>query len=174
MTPVIILAVVALLFSLFLFWQVLSRYSRPAAIQTNRAELVPVDIEAFENLTDPEEERFLRSNLPPPEFRRVQRLRLRAAKVYIAALSQNAGLLVKIGQAASLNADPEIAAPGRELLQQAIRLKLFCLFSWLRIRGAFLFPIVLSPSNKSPSNKLARRYMSISYMAANLTGRAAA
>lgn len=169
MTPVIILAVVALLFSLFLLWQVLSRYSRPAAIQTNRAELVPVDIEAFENLTDPEEERFLRSNLPPPEFRRVQRLRLRAAKVYIAALSQNAGLLAAIGQAASLNAEPEIAATGRELLHKAIRLKLFCLFSLLRIQGAFVFPIVLSPSNK-----LARRYMSISYMAANLTGRAAA
>ncbi len=170
MTVFIVLAIFAVLFLLFLGSWLRSRSSRPCgAIQRQAAELVAVDLEAFENLTDPEEEQFLRSNLQPKEFRRVQRLRLRAAKLYVAALSQNAGMLMAAGQSASLNSNPEVAATGQELVQKAIRLKVWCLFSLMRMDAALFFPVLVSPSNK-----LANQYMLVSYMAANLPGRATA
>ena len=132
-------------------------------------QLTPVDLEAFENLTDPEEEQYLRENLSPAEFRRVQRTRLRAAKLYVAALSQNAAVLVAVGQSARSNADPNIAATGQEIVQRAIRLKIWCLVSRLRMEAAFVFPAHLSPSST-----IANQYMQLSYMAASLPGRAAA
>ena len=170
MIPLIILGFISVVLVLFLASQVWLRYShRGDAIQRHSPELTPVDLEAFENLTDPEEEQFLRSNLSPGEFRGVQRLRIRAAKLYVAALSQNAGVLVAVGQFARLNSDPEVAATGQELVQKAIRLKVWCLFSLMRMEVAFFFPVLLSPSNK-----LANQYMLVSYMAANLPGRVAA
>jgi len=171
MNPTVItLSVVALLFSAFLVSQIWTRYARRGdLVSAQRGQLVPVDLEAFENLTEPSEEEFLRTNLLPAEFRRVQRLRIRAAKLYIAALSQNAGVLVAVGQAARLNAEPEIAAVGQELIQRALRLKFFCLFSLLRMEAALVFPVLISPSQK-----LAHQYTVVSYMAANLSGRATA
>ncbi len=165
MTLFIVLAVLAVVFCTFLFFEI----RRSGLVSSHQGELVPVDLEAFENLTDPNEEEFLRTNLRSMEFRRVQRLRIRAARLYISALSQNASALVAIGQAARLSAEPEAAAVGQELIQRALRLKFFCLFSLLRMEAAFVFPVLVSPSQK-----LAHQYTVVSYMAANLPGRAAA
>ena len=41
-------------------------------------DLVPLDVEAFRNLTDPAEDAYLRVHLPPAELRKVRRVRLRA------------------------------------------------------------------------------------------------
>ncbi len=166
----LIVAVIAALLLLFLASQVWERYARRGDdLQTEAAQLTPVDLEAFENLTDPEEEQYLRKNLSPAEFRRIQRTRLRAAKLYVAALSQNAALLVAVGQSARSNADPAIAAAGQEIVQRAIRLKIWCSLSRLRMNAAFVFPAQLSPSSA-----LANQYMLVTYMAANLPSRAAA
>jgi len=171
MTPVIVVVTsitVALLF--FLAFEVWWRYAwRGDARRVQTAQLVPVDLEAFENLTDPEEEQFLRTNLSPPEFRRVQRTRLRAARLYIAALSQNAGVLAAVGQSARSNSNPEIAATGQRLVQRAIQLKIWCLLSLLRLDTAFVFPALLSPSSR-----IANQYLLVTYMAANLSGSVAA
>jgi hypothetical protein len=161
----VILGLIAVAAVLFLAYEVWQR----AWGHSDLGQLVPVDLEAFENLTDPEEEQFLREQLSPREFRRLQRLRLRAARSYASALSRNAALLMRMGQIAYQSEDEEIAAAGWELMQRAIPLQFFCLFSQLRMGGSYVFPILLSPSNK-----LARQYMATSYMAANLPGRAAA
>jgi hypothetical protein len=163
-------AVMAAVIVLFLASQVWGRYARRGgALQTETGQLTPVDLEAFENLTDPEEEQFLRKNLSPDEFRRVQRTRVRAAKMYVAALSQNAVLLVAVGQSARASADPEIAAAGQEIIHRAIRLKIWCFLSLLRMDAAFVFPAHLSPSTR-----IANQYMLVTYMAANLSSRVAA
>jgi len=166
----LIAAFIAVVLLFFLASQVWGRYARRGdAMQAETGQLTSVDLEAFENLTDPEEEQYLRKNLSPAEFRRVQRTRLRAAKLYVAALSQNAVVLLAVGQSARSNADPAIVATGREIVQRAIRLRIWCLLSLLRMDAAFVFPAHLSPSGR-----LANHYMLVTYMAANLPGRAAA
>ena len=171
MTSLFLIApVIAAVLLLFLASQVWGRYARRGdALQTETSQLTPVDLEAFENLTDPDEEQYLRKNLSSAEFRRVQRSRLRAAKMYVAALSQNAAVLVAVGQSARAHADPEVAAAGQEIMQRAIRLKIWCLLSLMRMDAAFVFPAHLSPSSR-----VAGQYMLVKYMAANLPDRAAA
>jgi hypothetical protein len=164
MIVVIIVAVfIALALSLFLAAQFWGRFASHEALRKQTGELNPVDLEAFENLTDPEEEHFLRTNLSPAEFRGVQRGRIRAARLYVAALSQNAAVLVAVGQTARSNSDAQIAAAGEELVQRAIRLRVWCLLSLLRMHAAFVLPAQLSLSGK-----IANQYMLVTYMAANL------
>jgi hypothetical protein len=160
---IIVALFITLLVSLFLIWQAWERFASHGAIGKQTGELTPVDLEAFENLTDPEEEYFLRTNLSPAEFRRVQRGRIRAARLYVAALSQNAAILLVVGKNACSSSDSEIAAAGQELVQRANHLTNSCLLARLRMEAAFVLPAQLSLSGK-----IANQYMLVTYMAANL------
>ena len=50
-------------------------------------ELRPVDLAAFRNLMDPEEEKFLQGNLSPADFRVLQGERLRGVALQLHSLS---------------------------------------------------------------------------------------
>ena len=99
-----------------------------------------VDIEAFCNLMDPDEESFLRSNLTPHLFRSVQRERLLAATDYVRAVSLNAAIFVRIGEATRHDSDPEVVRAGQELANNAVRLRLHCSLVLLRLWTNLLFP----------------------------------
>lgn len=168
MIPLTILTFVALAFLLFLGSQVRGHYTaRDQAAHAGR--LRPVDLDAFENLTDPEEEQFLRVHLTPAEFRGVQRDRIRAARMYVVALSENAGVLVVVGQSARSHPNPEVAAAGLEIIQRSLRLKVWCLLAIFRLSAAMVFPTILSPSSR-----IANQYLLVTYMAANLPRKATA
>jgi hypothetical protein len=163
--PLIILAVVICVFFLFLAFEVW-RYSQPRA---QAAQLAPIDLDAFTTLTDPEEERFLRANLSQGEFRVVQRLRIRAVKAYVSAFSQNASTLIAAGQSARYHSDADVAAAGMEILQRATRLKIWCLFSLVRLNTALAFPTLFPPATE-----IANPYRVVTGMAMRLPGRAVA
>jgi len=161
-------ALVALAVVGFLIFQVWGRNSSSAQHGPTRS-LIPLDLDAFQNLTDPEEEQYLREHLSQVEFRKAQRVRIRAAKLYVAALSENASILVAVGQSARLHASPEIAASGEQIVQKALRLKAWCILALMRLNTGLLFPTLLSPSNTGASH-----YQTVKYMAANLPGDLAA
>ena len=167
MITVVILALVVVVFLLFLIFQVWRHYFR--TVEAAVTQLTPVDLEAFENLIDPEEELFLKANLSPSEFRGVQLTRIRAAKAYVAVLSENARVLVAAGQSARYHSDPEIAAAAAEIVQRAIKLKLWCLFALLRLDAGVFFPARLAPASG-----ITRRYFLVTSMAASLLGKSAA
>ena len=106
-----------------------------------------VDVEAFRNLMDPEEEEFLRVHLPAPEFRTIQRQRLRAALDYLTAVSHNAALLLHLGQSARRSADARIALAGQQLVDNALRLRLYSALAICKLCVRIGFPAaVLQPS----------------------------
>jgi len=166
-TAIIVLTLLALAFLLFLGLQIRRRYR--ATPEGERVVPPLVDIEAFRNLTDPREEEFLRLSLSRREFRRIQRLRLRAATQYVAALSQAIGCLVQLGQDARLDPNPRVAASGEEILQRALRLKVLCLVTQWKLNVAVFCPTLLSPSGG-----LADRYLHVTALAESLPGRIAA
>lgn len=106
-----------------------------------------VDLDAFRNLTDPEEEEFLRTNLPAPEFRAIQRQRLRAAIDYVGGVSHNAALLLQLGQTARRSPDARIAEAGRRLVDNALRLRLYSVLAICKLCLRIAFPgAVLQPA----------------------------
>lgn len=132
-----ILIAAALALLVFLFRTLRKRDSGRAGVPP---EALPVDIEAFRNLVDPGEEEFLRSSLSPREFRTVQRERLKAAAEYVQAAWYNAGILLGQGEATRHHADPEIAVAGQQLVDSAIRLRLYCPLVVMKLRVATLLP----------------------------------
>lgn len=124
----------------------------------------PVDLEAFRNLLDPEETDFLRSHLPAREFRGLQRERLRAAAEYVTRVSHNAAVLSRFGEAARLSDDPAVAAAGRELAEQAIRVRGLSFLALANLRlGTIL------PSTRLPASRLVERYQKVDFLAARIT-----
>lgn len=99
----------------------------------------PVDLAAFLNLVDPAEQEFLRRQLPPGVFRRVQRARLRASVGYLACVADNAAVLVRVGETLGRDTIWDIASGGEELTNAAIRLRaLTCMaLALLYLRIAF-------------------------------------
>jgi hypothetical protein len=107
----------------------------------NPAEhLRSVDIEAFRNLIDPDEEDYLRSRLPAAEFRRIQRERLRSALEYISCAARNAAILLRIGEAARRSPDPATAEAAEKLVDQAIRLRLYAFQAIPQLYIGIVFP----------------------------------
>jgi hypothetical protein len=99
-----------------------------------------LDVEAFRNLVDPEEEEFLRASLPAQEFRRVKRERSRTALVYIKELSRVSLQFARFGDAAQRSPDPVIAAWGKRIANSAIYLRLRALDASAQLILSATFP----------------------------------
>jgi hypothetical protein len=163
--PIVALATVAMAFFFFLSYQLWLQAGREGAVD----DLSPVDLEAFRNLTDPEEMRYLRINLSPREFRRIQRTRLRAAAMYISVISKNATLLMVIGRTVRTHSDAEIVSAGLDVINRAILLKVWCALSLMKLNATMICPTLMSPSNR-----IAERYVDVASLTATLPTKLAA
>jgi hypothetical protein len=150
MTVTFILVLAGVLALLFLVWLAKVRSVAHRRGADTAGEIRPVDVEAFRNLIDPAETKFLRSNLPLPEFRKVERQRLRAAVDYIAGAAYNAKVLMRMGEAARESPEPAVAEAGEKLVNTAIRLRVYAfqvtakLYLRMLLPGAQLAPVGLA------------------------------
>lgn len=99
-----------------------------------------LDIEAFRNLLDSDEEAFLRNHLSPKKFREIQRQRAWAAFIYAWEAGKAATALAQIGQAAQRSSDPKIAVSGARVAESAFRLRLHAFGACLRLLTQILLP----------------------------------
>ena len=104
------------------------------------AQLRSVDIDAFRNLIDPDEERYLRHNLPSSDFRKVQRERVLAAIEYVTCTAQNAAILMRLGDAARNSPNESTAAAGEKLVDTAIRLRLYAFHATAKLYLGLILP----------------------------------
>lgn len=87
------------LFALAFFIYAAGRHAdQLQSMEDFRARWQAVDLEAFANLIDPAEERYLRRHLAPSVFRRIQRRRVLVAREYLGRVGQNAQLMIQAGQ----------------------------------------------------------------------------
>jgi hypothetical protein len=111
-------------------------------------ELRRVDVDAFRNLVDSNEEEFLRSRLTPSEYRSLHRERLRVAIEYISSVARNATILMSMGESARRSPDATIAAAGQRLVDNALRLRLYSLRAMPKLYLGILLPGVrMSPAD---------------------------
>jgi hypothetical protein len=135
----------------------------------------PVDLLAFRNLTSPIQEQYLREHLPPRTFRSVQRQRLRAAIAYLDCVTDNAAVLLRLGEAARHSPDPQLAEAGLLLVNNALRVRLFAFSARARFYLAFVFPgLQASPKAVSDSYEtLTGTVQRLGYLQTGSPGRSA-
>jgi hypothetical protein len=134
MTISIILAVLAL--SVPVIIRLAKGHGTPPRIDQIRS----VDLQAFRNLMDPDEEEYLRRNLPAVDFRRIQRERLRAAVEYVKCAAFNAAVLTRFAEAARRSPDPAVAQAAVKLIDNAIRLRSYAFQAIPKLYLAMIFP----------------------------------
>ena len=111
-----------------------------ATLETLTSELRTIDVNAFRNLIDEREDEFLRQRLIPADYRRIHRQRMRAAVDYIACAGRNAGVLIRLAEAARQAGDPAIASTANKLLENALRLRLYSIQTLPRLYLSMVFP----------------------------------
>ncbi len=109
-------------------------------LQALEAYTQPVDVAAFRNLIDPAEEDYLRERLPAGEFRAIQRERLRATLEYVRRTAYNAAILLRVGEAAGRDRNPEVAAAARALVNNALRLRVSAMLAMVVLYGRIVMP----------------------------------
>jgi hypothetical protein len=135
-----ILVLVSLLALSSLLWSAKTHASASNALENPAEHIRAVDIEAFRNLVDPDEEEFLRNHLSPGEFRKIQRERLRAAVDYVSCVAQNAAILVRVADAGRRSPDPATAEAAEKLVENALRLRLYAFHAIVRLYLGMIFP----------------------------------
>ena len=125
----------------------------------------PIDIAAFRNLIDPEEDSYLRWRLPPAQFRVVRRERLRAMAAYVQVAAANATVLLSMAQTAVASGDPQIAAAAHRLVNDALLLRRNTTVALARIYLAIAWP-----NSSFAARRVVERYEQLSG-AAMLLGR---
>lgn len=140
MTLAIVLVLFAVLALLVILGITVSRSLQVSGTSSLSGKIEPLDLEAFRNLVNPLENEYLRRRLDPHEYRKVQRERLRAALAYVRVASQNAAVLVAIGQAALNATDSATVEAAREMVENALLLRRNATVALLRIYVALLWP----------------------------------
>lgn len=107
---------------------------------SDATEIQAIAVDAFRNLADSRESQYLRKRLPAPEFRRLQRIRLRALAVYVRAVGQNAVVLIRIGHQALNSESAEMAEAARRLIDEALLSRRNAGLALLRIYLCLIWP----------------------------------
>lgn len=107
---------------------------------SDATEIQAIAVDAFRNLADSRESQYLRKRLPAPEFRRLQRIRLRALAVYVRAVGQNAVVLIRIGHQALNSDSAEMAEAARRLIDEALLSRRNAGLALLRIYLCLIWP----------------------------------
>jgi hypothetical protein len=138
------ITVVALVLMALLAVGVAIRLARGQRLSEEAAQrpgaLAEIDMEAFRNLIDADDEAYLRSALPPAMFRRLRRKRLEAIAVYVRSIAFNAAVLLRLGELARRSSDPEVVIAGQQLAAGALRLRLNAFLLLIRLRTEIWIP----------------------------------
>lgn len=141
MTAFIIVFVFALVLLALFVYAVRGHNSQLRSLEDFRARWQKVDVEAFANLVDPAEERFLRESLPAAEFRQLQRIRVRVAWEYLGRVGQNAQLMVQAGQIIERHNSGVEAERARAHVLNAMRLRNQVFMARLSLAPQFVLPV---------------------------------
>ena len=142
MTFVILALIVLLLVALVLLRLVRRQHQQVANLDDLPGRSRTVDLEAFQNLVDPAETRFLRQNLSRTQFRIVQRERTLAAAEYVRHIAYNAGLLIQLGQLARVNPDPQLAQAAQAMVERALHVRLLAMMVLIRLYARSVVPVL--------------------------------
>jgi hypothetical protein len=122
-----------------LLWTIRGGARRSLGEQT-APRFYAVDIAAFRNLLSQDEEDFLRSALTNGSYRKVRRVRLRAAQEYLLWISANCATLLAVLRLRASEPELDGMTDTEELVRQTLRLRLISLGFWVLLWIEFLLP----------------------------------
>ena len=121
------------------YWALRGRNFDVSTVEQLKTLALPIDLAAFEVLTDPAEDAFLRERVSPKAYRRLKRLRVQAEIAYLMAIASNAAVILRWAEAAPVSAGKD-GEDRRILVREALSLRLLCLVALAKLRAELWFP----------------------------------
>ena len=159
MNPFVIIIVVATVLVLLMSVLAMRQGGQISNMQELDAHWQKIDMQAFLNLADPSEERYLRRRLPAAQFRRIQRMRVRAMWEYLGRLAVNSRLMMQAGQIVQHQSSGEQLHQATRLVATASRMRMLIFAA-----DAYLAVRFLLPETQDPIRKLVANYDSLTQM----------
>jgi hypothetical protein len=151
---------------LFLVWRTLRGQAVPISdVSELTSRLQPVDLVAFKNLVDAEDQKYIETQLPLSDVRVYRRLRARAAISYLRLTAHNAAVLVRLGESAAKSNIHDVSQRGQALAQLALSVRLSCLVTIARLWATVAFPILSLAVFTDWEQRVAMMYESIKPLA---------
>ncbi len=158
MTLAIILVIAAVLSLAVVFRIAISGSLQLSGKAGIAGQIQPIDVVAFRNLIDPEEDAYLRRRLPAAEFRMIQRKRLCAMAAYVQTAKRNAALLIDMGQRALADDDSQTSQAARQLMNDAILLRRNTTVAMFRIYVARASVAMALPNSRLAASPVVESY----------------
>lgn len=149
MTIAEFLVALAILLAAVFIYLAVRRWRHPLAVDQARLLMGSIDIEAFRNLVNPEEDAFLEARLSPPQLKAIKRERAWTALAYVRTVSHIALEVSRFGNALRNSSDPNLAELGKEVTSTAIGLRILALQATGRLFIAASFPQLRQRSPQS-------------------------
>ena len=131
----LLISVAFALAAFVVLWRILRGEAMTVRLPVDlRTHTTPVDLQAFRNLIDPAEDRYLRENLGRRDFRKVERLRRRATVEYLRCTAQNAAALIAFGDSLAASPGSASALAGRQLSDMALQVRAQALLAMAMVR----------------------------------------
>jgi hypothetical protein len=149
----ITMIVIALALGALVLFYVAARSRRIQASQPVR----PVDLKAFRTLTERDDEFFLRQRVPRSRFCRLKRQRIRVTMGYVGRIAGNASVVMRLGEEARLNPDPEVVRAAVQVLELATQIRMQCLVALAKLSAEYALPsLQLTPARLAPAYQTLR------------------
>ena len=145
MTLVLLVAVLGLMVLISGGVLLKSTFGRLSTVVDLAGKTRATDLDAFLNLVDQEEEDYLRTTLNPSDFALVHRSRVAAAMAYVVTVLHNAGIVLALGEAAQRHEDRQVIELGKDIAENAVRLRVASLAALYKLGISYLRPSI-SPS----------------------------
>ena len=140
--------------SVVLFYMAV-RIRRKQAAQSLR----PVNLKAFRDLMDRNDEIVLRGKVPRSEFFRLKRDRIRVTLRYVTRIAGNASAVLRVSEATRLGSTPEVADEATQMMKLARQIRLQCLLEMGKLMAEYAipylrfvvraYPVILPVTNES-------------------------
>jgi hypothetical protein len=112
---------------------------------TDISKMIAVDIEAFQNLLDKEDNVYLRSKLTWYEYHRFEHERSLVLAEYVRCIAYNSGLLIAASHNVEVPLSPEnLRQQNAEMLRLAVETRALCLSALTRLYIKACFPWISS------------------------------
>jgi len=123
-----------------MYYVVQGRIGPFATAQQIEHHFIAIDLLAFQNLTDPDDQRFLRELLPADKYRKIQRERISSCLRYVRCCARNAAVLIRVGETAREDHNPEIRATAERIVSEALRMRIYAVALVPKICIWWVFP----------------------------------
>jgi hypothetical protein len=140
MTTTIFLVVAGLLTVVLLAYVVRGHVSSTTTLSRLHESTTHVDLAAFQNLIDPENERFLRGRLEAAQFRNLRRQRDRVVLAYLRCIATNAAVVMYVGEQSRSSSNEATRSAAERVVATALRLRINTLLTMVRLHFFLILP----------------------------------